>query len=679
MKFITRSNRIVLPALLAAVTLFAALPVTAQEKKDVVAKIGSYTLTLGEYERQFIRNNGGEAAAARSTMESRSEFLDLLVKYRLKVLEARDKGYDKDPEIQRELTEYRNSLAVPYLTERALIDPKIERLHRLRQEEVLVAHILVPISVDSLGVKDTLSAYIKAMDIIRQANDGVSFDSLARQYSEDRQTRERGGVLGWFMAGMTVPAFDDAAYALKPGQLRQRPVRTMFGYHVVFLHDRKPARGEIKVGHILVRIPMDNPSDTTAAFAKIGAIRDTLRGGADFAMLALRNSEDPSSGANGGDLGWVGRHKFVPEFDAVAFELKPGELSRIVRTPFGYHLIRVEDERAPKPFEEVRQELKDLYKRYAYEQDNKEFLDAIVAKYRVSVDAGVTAAIIGSVDTTATTSAPGWYNRIGDDLKGRVWITLKGGKVTVGDAIKTIERSQDLQSKALNRASLASVANLLAEKEAQRLETADLETRYPEFGTLMQEYREGVLLFRAEQESVWNAVKVEDEGLKRYWDAHRAEYTWPNRVRFREIFVTSDSLANALRDSLNQGRDFAELAERHTQRAGYKKKQGDWGFQALDANELAAAAAKGAPGWVEGPIKFQYGFSIIRVEEKDSAREKNFEEARSEVSSKYQESESKRLEREWIQSLKDKYGVTIHEDVLKKAFADAKADRSGQR
>lgn len=679
MKFITRSNRIILPALIVAAALLAASPLTAQEKKDVVAKIGGYTLTLGEYERQFIRNNGGEAAALRSTMETRTEFLDLLVKYRLKVLEARDKGYDKDPEIQRELTEYRNSLAVPYLTERALIDPKIERLHRLRQEEVLVAHILLPIPVDSVGVRDTLSAYIKAMDIIRQANDGVSFDSLARQYSEDRQTRERGGLLGWFMAGMTVPAFDDAVYELKPGQLRQRPVRTMFGYHVVLLHDRKPARGEIKVGHILVRIPMENPSDTTAAFAKIGAIRDSLRGGADFATLALWNSEDPSSGANGGDLGWVGRHKFVPEFDAVAFELQPGEVSRIVRTPFGYHLIRVEDERPPKAFDEVRQELKDLYKRYAYEEDNQQFLENIVAKYDVRTDASVTAAIIGSVDTTATTSAPGWYNRIGEDLKGRTWITLKGASVTVGDAIKLIERSQDLQSKALNRASLLSVADAIADKEALRLETADLETRYPEFGTLMQEYREGVLLFRAEQESVWNAVKVEDDGLREYWEAHRAEYTWPNRVRFSEIFVTSDSLAHALRDSVNAGVDFAALAERHTQRAGYKKKQGDWGFQAHDANELAAAAAKGAAGWVEGPMKFQYGYSIIKVTDKDKAREKTFEEARSEVSSKYQESESKRLEREWIQSLKDKFGVTIHEDVLNKAFATVQPGGSSRR
>jgi peptidyl-prolyl cis-trans isomerase SurA len=644
----------------------------AQQNNSVVAKIGDYKLTLGEYERQYIRNNGGEAAASASGLENRQEFLDLLVKYRLKVLEAHEKGYDKDPEIQRELSEYRNSLAIPYLMERALIDPKIEELYKQRLVEMRASHILLRIPVDSLGVLDTSSAYKKAMDVIHQANAGVPFDSLARQYSDDKGTAQNGGDLMWFSAGMTVPAFDMAVYAMKVGEVSTVPIRTMFGYHVVKLTDRQPVRGEIKVSHILVRLPEDTPTDTAAAFARISGILDSLKNGEDFSAIARRSSEDPGTAPNGGDLGWVSRRKFVPEFEAAAYQLKPNQTSGIVRTQFGYHIIKVFEERDPKSFEDSRQELKDLYRRYSYEEDNRVFTNGILANYNIKTNEDVTALIIASVDTTATTSAPGWYNRLTEALKARVWITLKGSSMTVGEAIKTIERSQDLQSKALNRESLAVVADLLGRKEALRLETVDLETRYPEFGSLMQEYREGVLLFRAEQDAVWNSVKVEEDRLKEFWEEHKSEYVWPDRVRFSEIFVTSDSLGKVLLDSLNAGVDFSDLAERHTQRTGYQKKKGDWGFQALDANELAVAAAKGMPGWVDGPMKFQYGFSIIKVMEKDKSREKTFEEAQSEVSSKFQEYESKRLEREWIQSLKDKFGVEIHEDVLKKAFADMK-------
>ncbi|MBR9977981.1 MAG: peptidylprolyl isomerase [Bacteroidetes bacterium] len=672
MKPVQHSQHLLFIGLVLLSMAIAAPVLQAQQKNSVVAEIGDYELTLGEFERQFIRNNGGETVAARSKMEERKDFLELLVKYRLKVLEAREKGYDQDEDILRELSEYRNSLAVPYLIERALIDPKIESLYEQRLEEVRAAHVLIRISVDSTGIEDTLTAYNKAMDVIRMARDGVPFDSLARTYSDDPGTKDRGGDLLWFSAGMTVPEFDQAIYAMSPGQVRPRPVRTAFGYHVVKLINRQPVRGEIQVGHILVRTPQDAPDDTTAAYEKITSIRDSLRSGERFVELARRNSEDPSSAADGGDLGWVGRNKFVPDFEVVAFELEPGEISRPVRTPFGYHLITVFGERPPKEFEDARQELKDLYRRYSFEKDEQEFIRNIVEKHNANVQEDVTAMIISSVDTTATTSAPGWYNRITDALKDKVWVRFDGHRVTVGDAIRIIERDQDMQSLPLNRSSLAGIVSMIAEKEAQRLETEDLETRFPEFGALMQEYREGVLLFRAEQESVWNSVQVDEDRLRDFWAKRKADFTWPDRVRFSEIFVTSDSLAEVLRDSLDNGVDFAELAARHTQRAGYKNKNGDWGFQPYDANELAQKAAESQPGSIAGPMKYQYGYSIIKVMEKDQAREKTFDEARSEASSKFQEYESKRLEREWIRDLKNKFGVTIHEDVLETAFSDLK-------
>jgi peptidyl-prolyl cis-trans isomerase SurA len=649
---------------------FAPASLHAQDKSAVVAEIGDYELTLGEYEEQFIRNNGGEIVAQRSTVEERKEFLDLLVKYRLKVLEARDKGFHEDAEIQKELDEYRNSLAVPYLTERALIDPAIKSLYERRKEEVRAAHVLIRIEQDSLGQLDTLSARIRAMDVLRQAQSGVPFDSLVRQYSDDKGTIPRGGDLLWFSAGMTVPVFDDAVYSLKKGEICGHLVRTMFGYHIVKLVDRQPSRGEIEVSHILVRLPQEAADDTTAAWQKVNSILDSLKNGADFAELAQRNSADPGSAANGGTLGWVGRRKFVPDFELVAFELPINELSYPVRTQFGYHIIKVTGERPQRGFEDSRQELKDLYRRYSYEQDNKDFIAGIIKKYGVAVDPDVSKAIIAKVDTTATTSAPGWYNKIPDNLKKRVWVKLDGADITVDDAIRMIERDQELQSKSLNRASLATVGATLGRNKAMMLETRNLEDRFPEFAKLMKEYREGVLLFRAEQEAVWNNVKVEEEPLRAYWTSHTSEYTWPDRVRFSEIFVTSDSLAQVLRDSLKAGVAFEELAARHTQRSGYKQKNGEWGFQPIDANELAEAAVKAGVGAVEGPMKFQYGFSIIKVTDTDKAREKTFEEAQSEVSSRFQEYESKRLEREWIDSLKEKFGVEIDQDILKDAFSD---------
>jgi len=674
----THAHRFTLPGIFALMLILSFLPteiLQAQDKTAVVAEIGDYELSLGEFEEQYIRNNGGVEAALKSTPAEREEFLELLIKYRLKVLEARDKGFHKDESILQELDEYRNSLAIPYLTERALIDPKVEELYNRRLTEMRAAHILIRIVTDSLGRQDSLGALNKAQEVLKRAQSGEDFAALALEFSDDRGTKEKGGDLLWFTAGMTVPAFDNVIYTLNEGEIGPEPVRTMFGYHIVKLLDKQPARGEIEVKHILVRVPQETPDDTTAAWEKANAILDSLNTGSDFAGLAMRNSEDPGSAANGGDLGWVGRRKFVPDFEIVAFELGVNEVSYPVRTQFGYHIIKVTGERPPKSLEESKQELKDLYRRYSYEKDNEEFLNNMVAKYNISVNEDVTRAIIAVVDTTATTSAPGWHKRIKDDLKERVWVTLKGEEITVDKAIRMIERDQELQSKALNRGTMSKLANSIGRKKAISLATMDLEDRYPEFAKLMMEYREGVLLFRAEQEAVWNQVKVEEPRLKDYWEEHKSEYTWPDRVRFSEIFVTSDSLMNVLHDSLKAGANFYELAGRHTQRSGYKAKNGEWGFQPYDTNELSKAASTAGIGSIIGPMKFQYGYSLLTISDKDKAREKTFEEAQSEVSSRFQEYESKRLEREWIDGLRDKFGVDVDASLLKEAFSDLKSEQ----
>ncbi|PLX32205.1 MAG: hypothetical protein C0600_03445 [Ignavibacteria bacterium] len=674
----THAHRFTLPGIFALMLILSFLPteiLQAQDKTAVVAEIGDYELSLGEFEEQYIRNNGGVEAALKSTPAEREEFLELLIKYRLKVLEARDKGFHKDESILQELDEYRNSLAIPYLTERALIDPKVEELYNRRLTEMRAAHILIRIVTDSLGRQDSLGALNKAQEVLKRAQSGEDFAALALEFSDDRGTKEKGGDLLWFTAGMTVPAFDNVIYTLNEGEIGPEPVRTMFGYHIVKLLDKQPARGEIEVKHILVRVPQETPDDTTAAWEKANAILDSLNTGSDFAGLAMRNSEDPGSAANGGDLGWVGRRKFVPDFEIVAFELGVNEVSYPVRTQFGYHIIKVTGERPPKSLEESKQELKDLYRRYSYEKDNEEFLNNMVAKYNISVNEDVTRAIIAVVDTTATTSAPGWHKRIKDALKERVWVTLKGEEITVDKAIRMIERDQELQSKALNRGTMSKLANSIGRKKAISLATMDLEDRYPEFAKLMMEYREGVLLFRAEQEAVWNQVKVEEPRLKDYWEEHKSEYTWPDRVRFSEIFVTSDSLMNVLHDSLKAGANFYELAGRHTQRSGYKAKNGEWGFQPYDTNELSKAASTAGIGSIIGPMKFQYGYSLLTISDKDKAREKTFEEAQSEVSSRFQEYESKRLEREWIDGLRDKFGVDVDASLLKEAFSDLKSEQ----
>ncbi|CUT04103.1 peptidylprolyl isomerase [Candidatus Chrysopegis kryptomonas] len=120
--------------------------------------------------------------------------------------------------------------------------------------------------------------------------------------------------------------------------------------------------------------------------------------------------------------------------------------------------------------------------------------------------------------------------------------------------------------------------------------------------------------------------------------------------------------------NLKNGALFDSLAEKYTERPGMKEKKGDWGLVSSSENEIAWKAWNMKVNEISEPIKFQGGYSIIKVTGKEPSRVKTFEEAFSEVASAVQEQELKRLEKEWVESLKKKYKVVINEKALEKAF-----------
>lgn len=110
---------------------------------------------------------------------------------------------------------------------------------------------------------------------------------------------------------------------------------------------------EVKASHILIL------STTENAEAKAAEVLEELKAGKNFEELAKAHSQDPGSGAKGGDLGFFGRGRMVKEFEDIAFQLKVGELSGVVKSQFGYHIIKVTERKEPgkQPFEEVRDTL----------------------------------------------------------------------------------------------------------------------------------------------------------------------------------------------------------------------------------------------------------------------------------------------------------------------------------
>ncbi len=176
-----------------------------------------------------------------------------------------------------------------------------------------------------------------AEELRARAESGESLDALARAYSDD-PSAPRGGDLGVYRTGTMVPAFELAVAAVAPGALAPL-VRTPFGWHVV----RRDAVVEVEVAQVLIAFEGAHRASTkrtrAEAQARAESARAELEAGAAFGDVARRYSDGPEA-ARGGALGRIARGQMIPAFEEAAFALAVDEISAVVETPYGLHLIQ---------------------------------------------------------------------------------------------------------------------------------------------------------------------------------------------------------------------------------------------------------------------------------------------------------------------------------------------------
>jgi len=781
----TRNRIYVAAAVLGTVICAGCSPA---EHDAVVATVGTQSVRLSEYEQQYLKSLGSREAGAATTQEDREKFLDLVVKYRLKLAGAYGEGLDKHPEVLNEIAAYKGSLASSYLTEREVITPGVKQLYARQNEEIRASHILISLST-SASPADSAAAYKKAYEIIAAAKSGNDFGRLALENSADPSVKINKGDLYYFTAGQLVTPFEDAAFAMKIGEISQAPVRTQYGLHIIRIVDRKSAPGEVHAGHIMIRFQNQDPSpqDTIQAYAKIKALKDSIAAGANFALLAQRHSEDPGSSGRGGDLGFFSRRRWVQPFDEVAMTLKPSQVSDIVRTPYGYHLIKCYEVRPRKSLEESKQELQPIYQQLRYQDDYAKFLSRLKKEVRFELFDSTLTRFLASVDTNKTTHDSAWWSGITRPVGMLPLFSVLDQQISLDSVVHMINARPEMAGTPLRAQNLIAVTDKIGEQLVFSAKADLLAKSVPEFGALLAEYREGILLYQVEQEHVWNKIVMGDSILKPYFAANRDKFAWPDRISITEIKGATDSLAGVISGRLKSGETIETLAEKDSVRmaaptsyrtafARGSAKPDPKALASLSAvagemrhdaavrltitahadtskgkgrsRKLAAArleavrsylvrklkldparvttvtspfpadvpgdARNSAPkeadivrtdvngriplvsgkpetallppptdertqradslaiGNVTPPFLFKGYFTIVRLNARESAHRKTYEEAGAELSSAYQDYESKRLESDWLAQLRQKYPIVEYKPVLKDAFAPAR-------
>ena len=206
-----------------------------------------------------------------------------------------------------------------------------------------LAHILIA-TPENASPDDIRAAHDQAGKVLAHLQSGDSFREVALKFSQGRQALD-GGDLGWRSSAELPPLFIDAAKGLNKGDVSPA-LRSASGFHIIQLIDKQSSKvvvAQTRARHILLR--SDVVTNDEQILNKLQAIKQRLSNGEDFAKLAGEFSQDPGTKNNGGDLGWSNSGQFVPQFEKVMDSLQPGQISEPFRSPFGWHILQVQDRR----------------------------------------------------------------------------------------------------------------------------------------------------------------------------------------------------------------------------------------------------------------------------------------------------------------------------------------------
>lgn len=632
------------------VFIFVSLSVSyTLAQKNTIVTIDQKPISIEEFEYYYNKNNTNDLQQKMPV----EEYMQLFVNFKLKVHQAYMLQMDTAQTFKQELEGYRNQLIKPYLTDNEKIDDLVKEAYQHLLEDVDVSHILIRLNANPTPA-DTIAAYTKAMTAYKRVTNGESFEKIAVEFSEDPTVQENKGRLGFITGMMVVYPFEKIAYTTPVGQV-SAPIRTRFGYHIIKVHDKRKTQGERLVAHILKRIPEDASEKQKAAIERsIKSIYEDLAKGADFQRLAQANSDDQSSANKGGEISWVGTGKTTPEFENAVFNLQNiGDISQPVKTEFGWHIIKLLDKRDIMTLQEAYplieprvktderasiiansfiEKLKKTYNFKSY-PTNLHALQTLLAQPNDNI-----------LEQTKTYNLPIY--------------TFADQVITQSDLIVFLHQ-QNYTKNPIDLSLLDILANQVANNTIIKYENSMLEKKYPEFGLLMNEYKEGILLFNISNEMVWSKASKDIEGLTDFFEKNKKSYAW-DKPRFKGAIIYCDS-----KQSFKTAKKIAkatpekELSTKLKQTLNSNEKNAvkiETGLFAEQTNPVVDKLVF-KKGKLEKNNDYPYIFTSGNIQKHypDS-----YQDIRGIVINDYQNY----LDKQWIEELRSKYPIVIDTSVL---------------
>jgi peptidyl-prolyl cis-trans isomerase SurA len=607
-----------------------------------------------EFLKAFSKNNTGIVPSQKSYRD----YLELYIRYKLKVKAAYAAQLDTLPAQRTELLNFRSQVADTYMKDQESMDRLVKEVSVRGQKDIRLDHIYIARPKNATPA-DTLLAYEKAMTLYGDLKKGKKFSDLATSFSDDPAAKTNKGEIGYITVFTLPYELESLAYSLAPGQF-SKPYRSKGGYHIFRNAGERKALGRMKVAQILLSFP---PGASASARDQVRGRADSLYrillNGGDFAALARAYSSDNLTYQNGGELPEFGIGRYDSAFEATAFGLdRDGAISRPLLTEFGYHIIK---RLSRKPFPSGMDDAAMAGLRQQVLNDPRVEISRQALYNRIFQETGFQRAAIPEAELWAYTDStfrnPG-YTSNGNLGNSTMVFSFSQRAYTIKEWLDFVRVTKP--TRAGSSLSDKDLFQRYIERTALDYYRNHLEQYNKDFAFQLNEFKEGNLLFEIMQRKIWDKASTDSAGLAKYYEAHKGKYWWNASADALLFTCNSSGTAETLKARLTAGTVGAWRTYTDSIGSAIQADSGRYELPQIPGTVFSTPTAQSFTEFTSNKADNTVSFAYILAVH-NNREPRSYHDARGFVINDYQGF----LEEQWVEGLRKECPVKVDEQVFK--------------
>lgn len=585
------------------------------------------------------------------------EYVELYTNFKLKVKAAAELGMDTLPQIQFDISNFREQIMQNYLNDEEAIDRLLQEAFGRVKKDLRLLHFSIPVAADA-AVADTQKAFSAAQALFQQLKTGNSnYNSIVEKTGPGLILQRDLG----YITAFTLPyQYENIVYGLQKNEV-STPYRSKNAWHLFKSIDERASAGRWKIAQVLIAVaPGADEASRAAALEKANVVYNKIKNGEPFSTLAKTYSDDQLTYLNSGELPEFGTGTFTNDFESQVLTLKKdGDFTKPFLTSFGYHIVK---RMGFTPTPEVADDayLFDLKQKLMRDDrvnaEKEKFTLDLIAKVDVKTLKEVKKPdLFRYADSLMTNPAQEQTNvfpisnknvlKVKNELlKGSDWLAFVRQYKTNFSEYKGETNSQ--------------LWDKFVEISALNYYKKNLESYNPDFNFQMQEFKEGNMLFEIMERNVWGKAISDSVGLLQHYQTNASKFKWAESADVLIFNCNASKVAAEAIVALKKGKSWRVLAEE--QAATMQADSGRYEIAQIIGANYASTPKKGNFSAITSNIDGTSTF-VMYVNIYEPNQQRTFEEARGLVINEYQQE----LEKNWIAALRKKYPVKVNESMIK--------------